>query len=159
MIIWKISLIRTEYRLKYWRYISYRISEMVQSPNLYCPSPNLALYGCMLSDPEVHPDLAVWPWGGVQSIISAAAKHRQPGSGEVCHSQPSISDVYTSRQVSKVNLNYWYLKVLQYSCTLEPYWVLVDNMELYWIWDVLAHKWGSVKIIILLQNNYNISNL
>ncbi len=25
-------------------------------------------------------------------------------------------------------------KALQYSCTLAPYWVLVDNMELYWIW-------------------------
>ncbi len=37
---------------------------------------------------------------------------------------------------------------MQYSCTLAPYWVLVDNMELHWIWDVLAHKWVPGKIII-----------
>ncbi len=43
-------------------------------------------------------------------------------------------------------------KALCYSCTLAPYWILVDNMELHWIW---AHKWGSGKIIFCLQNNYN----
>ncbi len=41
------------------------------------------------------------------------------------------------------------------SCTLAPYWVLVDNMELHRIWDILAHKWGSGKIKFCLQNNLN----
>ncbi len=36
-------------------------------------------------------------------------------------------------------------KALQYSCTLVPYWVLVYNMELHWIWLILAEKWGSGK--------------